>query len=102
MASCPTCRGIMVEGRCLACGQDLRALIRLRYERGAPGSIDLSEQAWYNVCRFYPSIARRARRPMVKVGPEHPLHKTSRAGFSPLPRPSLREPGQDDEENPCG
>lgn len=54
------------------------------YEAGAPRSHDLTSQQWYNVCRFWPSVARRCSRPMEKVGPDHPLHATSNLG--PLTR----------------
>jgi len=63
-----------------------------------PTSQDLSDQQWYNVCKHYPNVARRTARPLVQVGPDQPLDKTSSAGpliarhWGPLPE---REPGQD-------
>jgi len=50
------------------------------YEAGGPTSHDLTPQQWYNVCRFWPSVARRCSRPLAKVGPDNPLHATSRMG----------------------
>lgn len=43
-------------------------------------SKDLTEQQWYNVCRFWPSVAKRCSRPFASVGPHNPLHATSRLG----------------------
>jgi hypothetical protein len=38
----------------------------------APSSFDLSEQPWRAVCKFFPAVAARARRPMVDVGDQTP------------------------------
>lgn len=69
------------------------------YESGGPRSGDLTEQQWYNVCRFWPSVARRCSRTFADVGPHNPLHASSNLG--PLMRrirpPEVveREPGQE-------
>jgi hypothetical protein len=67
------------------------------YEAGGPRSHDLTEQQWFNVCRFWPSVARRCSRPFADVGPHNPLWATSQLG--PLTRrihPPERQPGEDD------
>lgn len=77
------------------------AQLRERLAQGGPSSWDLTEQQWYNVCRFFPHVAARSARPMLKVGPDHPLHATSRMGSllagwrAP---PAVREPGEDPPE----
>jgi len=59
------------------------------YEAGAPRSHDLTEQQWYNVCRFWPTVAKRCSRPFADVGTHNPLHATSRQG--PLMRKAVIE-----------
>jgi hypothetical protein len=53
---------------------------KAEYERQGKRSGDLTEQQWYNVCRFWPTVARRCRRPFADVGQHNPLHGTSRIG----------------------
>jgi Double zinc ribbon len=84
----------------------LRALeARKRYLESAPSSADLSEQQWYNVCKFYPIVAKHAsefsNRRLAHVGPDNPLDKSAqpfalgfflkRRGFPP----PQREPGEE-------
>jgi hypothetical protein len=84
----------------------LRAIeARERYLASAPSAADLTAQQWYNVCRFYPTIARKAsefsHRPLAHVGPDNPLDATAQAGppiaFFLKRRLQTREPGEDDE-----
>ena len=50
----------------------------------APASEDLTEQQWYNVCKFWPFVAVHCKRARPIVGPDHPLDATAREG--PLTR----------------
>lgn len=69
----------------------------------APGSESLTDQQWYNVCKFHPTIAARCRRPMVQVGPNQSLDRTSSRGpmFVAADKSTRefveRQPGEDDE-----
>lgn len=59
---------------------------------------DLTDQQWYNVCRFFPAVAEHCKRERPIVGSDHPLHGTSRAGpFMRLRAANevYREPGQE-------
>jgi hypothetical protein len=91
---CPECGDdIYVNARSHKCGWRFHAEViidrsahrmtpeaKAAYESGAPRSHDLAPQQWYNVCRFWTSVAKRCSRPMELVGPDHPLHATSRLG----------------------
>jgi hypothetical protein len=70
------------------------------YEAGGPTSHSLTEQQWYNVCRFWPSIARRCSRPFAKIGPDNPLHATSEQGpiFKAMQARSIAGIDDDGEE----
>jgi hypothetical protein len=50
------------------------------YEAGGPTSHSLTEQQWYNVCRFWPTVAKRCSRQFADIGPHNPLHATSFQG----------------------
>ena len=73
------------------------------YAAEAPGSESLSDQHWYNLCKFHPTIAARCRRPLVEVGPNQPLDRTASRGpvFDSAHKSSRvfddRQPGEDDE-----
>lgn len=63
----------------------------------APGSESLTDQQWFNVCKFFPKIAGRCRREPADLSPENPMHK-ARPG--PLMRAMLgpaveRQPGEE-------
>lgn len=77
------------------------AKARRRFEQHPPSSAERSMQQWYNVCKFFPTVARLAsahsHRPLAEVGPDNPLDKTATLG--PLLRgfrpPVVREPGEE-------
>jgi len=115
MKDCPQC-GRPVDGAsCGACGYGdggnsaglsewgkiaQATAQHFRAPENQPSSWSLTDQQWYNVCKFRPSIARRCARPMPEVGPEHPLDRTATMG--PLlakhwgaPPARDREPGED-------
>lgn len=50
--------------------------------KAEPGSTtgDLTEQQWYAVCKFFPGVARRARRKALQVGPRNPLDAQVKLG----------------------
>lgn len=53
---------------------------KVAYEAGGKRSTDLTEQQWYNVCRFWPTVAARCERALPDIGPHNPLHHTSKQG----------------------
>lgn len=46
----------------------------------AATSVDLTDQQWYNVSKFWPWVAAHCRRERPVVGPDHPLDATARQG----------------------
>lgn len=102
--SCPTCGDpLSVHGVCGSCGNglkkggkrqeydpdaarrgDLAAIVRARSFALSPTSADLTEQQWYNVCKFWPNVAAHCDRPRPVVAPTHPLDAAARLG--PLAR----------------
>lgn len=48
--------------------------------RHAFSSHDLTAQQWYNVCRWFPTVAARCSRALPDIGPHNPLHATSEEG----------------------
>lgn len=63
-------------------------------------SFSITEQQWYNVCKFFPKVARRCRRPFADVGKHNPLDVTSSMGFLGKAKlaPTIdRQPGEDDQ-----
>jgi hypothetical protein len=112
---CPACTETLAENATLCdCGWrrpkatpqqerkerqgQLVELARRAYEESAPRVADLSEQQWFNVCRYFPSIAEHCTRPRPVVSPDHPLWKTSRMGLFMRIRTAaiaLREPGEE-------
>jgi hypothetical protein len=80
----------------------LAASARRRYI--ATPIIDLTAQQWYNACKHFPEVARRAslvsHRPLADVGPHNPLDRTSQCGplFRGMRFTRMREPGEDEEE----
>ncbi len=70
----------------------LAAQAKEMYLANPPTSFDLTDQQWYNVCKFWPNVAAHCKRPRPVVGPEHPLDATSRQGplmrytVPPVPR----------------
>ena len=93
MKECPKCGTMFVSGWCRSCGEgkpsgkpdkvfrDYGAEARASYQAGWPNSSVLTEQQWYNVCRFFPTVAARCRRALPDIGPHNPLHATSRMGM---------------------
>ena len=72
---------------------------RRAYAESGPTSADLTDQQWFNVCKFFPKVAARCQRPMADLSPDNPMHKV-RPG--PLLQTMLgknvvqRQPGEDD------
>lgn len=114
MKECPKCGTLFVSGWCRACGEgkpsvkpvrtvrDYAAEARSSYQSGWPNSSVLTEQQWYNVCRFFPFVASKCSRALPDMGPHNPLHATSSMGMLGLVCRSMaparpREPGEDDE-----
>lgn len=56
---------------------DLVAMVRRHYLDNAP---KLTDQQWYNVCKFWPFVAAHVNRQRPEVGPNHPLDATAREG----------------------
>jgi hypothetical protein len=101
---CPACSDpLSVTGVCGSCGFGLKAgrkraatspdgdrwAIMASEARRAvlalpSGPDTLTEQQWYNVCKFWPFVAEHCRRARPEVGPSHPLDATARRG--PLTR----------------
>ncbi len=99
-AHCPDCGDpLSVHGVCGSCGYGLKGkrktakqdpeaarraelavMAKQRYLDSAPTSADLTDQQWYNVCKFWPWVAMHCKRERFKVGPDHPLDATSRRG----------------------
>jgi hypothetical protein len=100
MMACPTCGDpLSVHGVCGNCGYGLKSAGKAKghnpesahwgelaarakegYLVGVPTSFDLTEQQWYNVCKFWPNVAAHCKRPGPAVGPDHPLDATSSLG----------------------
>lgn len=114
MHDCGRC-GKPVDGlQCPACGYSepqsggleprklshwglLAETTRQRFEapENQPSAFDLTHQQWYNVCKFWPTIAGRCRRRRLAVGPDHPLDRTATAG--PMLKRLLGSPRADPE-----
>lgn len=111
---CPACTEVLAENATYCgCGwkkpkaspaeqqkervRELASQVREAFERNAPKAADLSEQQWYNVCRFFPFVAEHVNRERPEIGPSNPLHATSRMGMFARLRVSalLREPGEE-------
>lgn len=113
---CPACTEVLAENatRC-DCGwkrqklsdsdqararrSELATDVRSSYEINAPKVEDLSDQQWYNVCRFFPSIVEHCKRERPEISADHPLHATSRMSIfarlrAVMPEP-IREPGEE-------
>lgn len=123
MKECQKCGTVYVSGWCRACGEGKPAekggkltadqtaekanqLLEQRriWASNGPTSFDLTDQQWYNVCRFYPAVASRCRRPLPGIGSHNPLHATSQLGLlvsaarsSKRADVTMRQPGEDDE-----
>jgi hypothetical protein len=54
--------------------------LRKRLAEHPPSPHDLSDQQWYNVCKFYPNVAARAGRARFEISDAHPLDRTASAG----------------------
>lgn len=54
--------------------------VKAEYESAGLTSNGLTDQQWYNVCRFWPTIARRCSRKFADVGQHNSLHATSSQG----------------------
>jgi uncharacterized Zn finger protein (UPF0148 family) len=59
---------------------EIAEMIRQQLQTHGPTTDELTEQQWYNVCRFYPLVARRSRREFADVGPHNPLDATAQSG----------------------
>ena len=93
MKECPKCGTLYASGWCKACGEgkpgakavkevrDYADEARRAIPAGWPNSSILTDQQWYNVCRFFPGVAAKCSRPVAAVGPENRLHATSGAGM---------------------
>lgn len=113
MIDCPKC-GARVDGLiCHACGErdagteafatpgekklseygERAAATRRAFEAAKPTANDLTDKQWYAVCKFFPNVAERCRRPRPIVGPDNPLDSV-RLGplFRGLRAPALRRP----------
>ncbi len=64
----------------IACGLCGWRAVVASYQAPGKSSADLTALQWYNVCRFWPTIARRCGRRLADVGPHNPLHASSRIG----------------------
>lgn len=93
MIDCPQCGSVLADNavicnRCrwnpkpasLSDAGQASLEARHRFTQGWPTSANLTEQQWYNVCKYFPTIAARCRRSRPSVGPEHPLDKKSSQG----------------------
>ena len=63
---CPQCKCPLADKAvcCNACGWE---------PVSGPSSLDLTARQWYGVCKYFPTIAARAKREVVPVGPDQPL-----------------------------
>ena len=68
-------------------------------QSGHPNSYDLTEQQWFNVCKFFPTVAARCKRPQTDLSPDNPMHKVrpgpllqSMLGRTPVVE---RQPGEE-------
>lgn len=95
--SCPRCADPLSQyGVCGSCGfgrragvgpsvpdmerernDELVASARRHYLASAP---ELTDQQWYNVCKFWPFVAAHVNRVRPEIGPNHPLDATARQG----------------------
>ncbi len=53
---------------------------RRRCQDDALTSADLTDQQWYNVCKFFPFVAAHCKRSRPEIGPAHPLDRTAHQG----------------------
>jgi len=74
--------------------------VREQYLEAGPTSWDLTDQQWFNVCKFFPTVAARCKRPPADLSPDNPMHKVrpgpmlqSMLGRTPV---AERQPGEDD------
>lgn len=76
----------------------LVAEARRHYLDSGPIDNDLTEQQWYNVCKFWPFVAVHCKRARPNVGPDHPLDATAREGpltrLLPIPKAPNRVENQ--------
>lgn len=81
---CPVCGDGLPAGKVAEPSRAAQCALeaRRRFVADVPSSLDLTPQQWYNVCKFYPTIAERSNRQLVPVGQNQPLDKMARAGFS--------------------
>ncbi|MGH7605431.1 MAG: hypothetical protein ACRENK_15725 [Gemmatimonadaceae bacterium] len=70
---------------------------RQRSIASAPTSLDLTEQQWYNCCKFWPFVAAHCKRPRPNVGPDHPLDATAAMGPMLRGRAALVAPRRGDD-----
>jgi len=114
---CPSCGDSLDDGgRCASCRyghakgasdgalSDYGIMARetaqhFRRPENQPSSRGLTDQQWYNVCKFWPKVSARCARPLVQVGHGQELELTASRG--PLlggraPTPARdREPGEE-------
>ena len=99
-AECPECKDpLSIHGVCGSCGygrekkktatydptvahrnQDLVANARRNYLDNGPTCHNLTDQQWYNVCKFWPFVAVHCSRLRPQVGPENALDATAEEG----------------------
>lgn len=76
----------------------LVAQARQHYVDSGPIPETLTDQQWYNVCKFWPFVAVHCKRPRPAAGPDHPLDATARQGpltrILPIPKAPNRVENQ--------
>ena len=50
------------------------------FEMGSLTAKSLTDQQWYNVCKFWPNVAAHCKRQRPEMGPGNPLDATARQG----------------------
>jgi hypothetical protein len=109
--NCPRCDAPVDGIECGRCGHSearpgsptsrhMAPEAKRAYESGGHKVSDLTDEQWYNVCKFWPSVAARSGRKIADVGVHNPLDASAARG--PLLRrinralPVVeREPGQE-------
>ncbi len=99
MIGCPSCGDpLSTRGVCGSCGYGRRgaklepshgegdryAILAERakqdFQQNVPSAESLTDQQWYNVCKFFPFIATHCKRLRPEMGPHNPLDASARLG----------------------
>ncbi len=95
--NCPRCSDPLSQwGVCGSCGFGKKAglgpvvpdmererndeLVNMARQRYLDSTPKLTDQQWYNVCKFWPFVAAHVNRDRPEIGPHHPLDATARQG----------------------